>query len=79
MKETISFVIFAKSFEEEQAVLGEISILNQSDVDQMYQLRWFGIHVIDAPGCFSKINVRGTMESYEIFGKDDRYHVELLH
>ena len=79
MKETINFLIFAKSFEEEQAILSEISILNQSDVDQMYQLKWFGIHVIDAPGCFSKINLKGTSESYEIFSKDDRYHVELLH
>ena len=79
MKDTATFVIFAKSVDEELAVLSEISVLNQSDVDQMYQSSLVGIHVIDAVGCFSKITIRGTKQSYEIFKKDDRYHVELLH
>ncbi len=79
MKDTISFVVFTKSVDEERAVLSEISVLSQSDVDQMYHTSLIGIHVIDALGCFSKVSIRGTRQSYEIFKKDDRYHVELLH
>jgi hypothetical protein len=72
------YIVFVKTVEEEREVLNEISILNQSDVDRNYQIKWHGIQTIDTQGCYSRINVRGNFESYELFLKSGKYHVEIV-
>lgn len=78
MAKDFDYIVFTKTIEEEREVLNEISILNQSDVDHKYQIKWHGIQTIDAQGCYSRINVRGNFESYELFLKSEKYHVELV-
>jgi hypothetical protein len=78
MDKDFDYTVFAKTVEEQTEILNEISILNQSDVDHTFQIKWHGVQIIDAQGCYSKINMRSGQGALEFFLKGDKYHVETI-